>query len=228
MLCLPAPEQENFQRSNEDFKNFLPDGQPDRRHPDPPRGSYFRLLAQPVVVLRKCRNITAFYAACGLTGYALPFLNSPRRRMAGESKYSLRKMMNLAMRPFLLLPCAVLHQHIDSILFLLLALIEIIYVVSFWFCGRQCNLAPGWSSLMFMLLIIGGFVMISIGIIGVYIGYISRRSSTANLYHTLRQFVRFLAIDLKYLLFWILILLHTCFSEIGSRTGWIFLLNLVL
>ena len=59
-----------------------------------------------------------------------------------------------------------------GILMLLLALIEMIYVLSFWVTGNISHLAPGWSSLMFIILIVGGFLMISIGVIGVYIGYI--------------------------------------------------------
>ena len=46
-------------------------------------------------------------------------------------------------------------------LFLILALIEAIYVLSFWISGHTENLAPGWSSLMFIM-----------GFIGVYVGYI--------------------------------------------------------
>ena len=57
-------------------------------------------------------------------------------------------------------------------LFLILALIEAIYVLSFWISGHTESLAPGWSSLMFMLLIIGAVLMIIMGFIGVYVGYI--------------------------------------------------------
>ncbi len=57
-------------------------------------------------------------------------------------------------------------------LFLLLAFAEIIYVLSFWITGSQASLAPGWSSLMFVLLFVGGSLMITLGFIGIYIGYI--------------------------------------------------------
>ena len=55
---------------------------------------------------------------------------------------------------------------------LCLAAAQIIYVLSFWFTGRSSALVPGWSSLMSVTLVIGGMVMILLGFIGVYVGYI--------------------------------------------------------
>jgi len=57
-------------------------------------------------------------------------------------------------------------------LLLCLAAAQIIYVLSFWLTGRSSELIPGWSSLMSVTLVIGGVVMILLGFIGVYIGYI--------------------------------------------------------
>ena len=54
----------------------------------------------------------------------------------------------------------------------MLALVEVVYVLSFWISGNSTSLVPGWSSLMFMLLIIGAVLMVIMGFIGVYIGYI--------------------------------------------------------
>jgi dolichol-phosphate mannosyltransferase len=45
-------------------------------------------------------------------------------------------------------------------------------VLSFWVTGRTSTLTPGWSSLMFMILIVGGLLMVLLGFIGVYVGYI--------------------------------------------------------
>jgi polyisoprenyl-phosphate glycosyltransferase len=44
--------------------------------------------------------------------------------------------------------------------------------LSFWITGNIHGLAPGWSSLMFVLLVIGGTLMITLGFIGVYVGFI--------------------------------------------------------
>ena len=48
----------------------------------------------------------------------------------------------------------------------------VVYVMSFFLTGRQHLLVPGWSSLMFMLLIVGAALMISLGLVGIYVGYI--------------------------------------------------------
>ena len=47
-----------------------------------------------------------------------------------------------------------------------------LYVLSFWVTGRASGLAPGWSSLMFVVLITGGMLMVLLGFVGVYVGYI--------------------------------------------------------
>ena len=56
--------------------------------------------------------------------------------------------------------------------FLALAVAEALYVLSFWLTGRQHLLVPGWASLMFMLLIVGSALMIALGLVGIYVGYI--------------------------------------------------------
>jgi dolichol-phosphate mannosyltransferase len=57
-------------------------------------------------------------------------------------------------------------------IFFCLAALEMIYVLSFWVTGRTSNLAPGWSSLMFVILIVSGMIMVLLGFIGIYVGYI--------------------------------------------------------
>ena len=94
-------------------------------------------------------------------------------RVAGSSKYSFSKMFRLAMDAifsFSLMPLYI-GLSAGGLLFCLAAL-EMIYVLSFWVTGRTSNLAPGWSSLMFVILIVSGMLMILLGFIGVYVGYI--------------------------------------------------------
>lgn len=56
--------------------------------------------------------------------------------------------------------------------FILLAGLESAYVFSFWLRGLQDKLVPGWSSLMFVLLLVGGILLIFMSIVGIYVGYI--------------------------------------------------------
>ena len=107
----------------------------------------------------------------GFRSVILPF--EVPERIAGSSKYSLKKMFRLASDAVFSFSMVPLYIGLSAgALFMLLALIEAIYVLSFWVSGHTENLAPGWSSLMFMLLIIGAVLMIIMGFIGVYVGYI--------------------------------------------------------
>jgi dolichol-phosphate mannosyltransferase len=107
----------------------------------------------------------------GFKSVILPY--EPVARLAGQSKYSLKKMFKLAMDAvfsFSLMPLWV--GLFTGIGFFGLAAFEIIYVLSFWLTGRQSMLTPGWSSLIFVILIVGGTIMLNLGVVGVYIGYI--------------------------------------------------------
>ena len=107
----------------------------------------------------------------GFSTIILPY--QPDERSGGVSKYSLRKMLSLAtdaIFSFSLVPLYIGLSFGGLLLFLALA--ELTYVLSFWIRGETSTLAPGWSSLMFIILIVAGLQMILIGFIGVYIGYI--------------------------------------------------------
>lgn len=107
----------------------------------------------------------------GFRSAILPYHES--QRIGGESKYSMAKMLRLAMDAIFSFSLAPLYVGLSlGALLLCLAAIEMIYVLSFWVTGRTSGLAPGWSSLMFVILIIGGMLMILLGFVGVYVGYI--------------------------------------------------------
>ncbi len=141
-----------------------------------PGAADFRLLAQPVVhSLREMREyhrlLRGMVAWMGFRSVILPYMQP--ERIAGQSKYSSRKMFALALHAifsFSLLPLT-FGVSVGAI-FLLLALAEMVYVLSFWVTGHQAGLASGWSSLMFVLLVVGGSLMITLGITGIYVGYI--------------------------------------------------------
>jgi polyisoprenyl-phosphate glycosyltransferase len=141
-----------------------------------PGGADFRLLSQPVVAALRSlheyhRFLRGMVAWVGFRKAILPF--QPPARLAGRSKYSLRKMLRLSMDAVFSFSLVPLFISISlGLLFFVLALVEAIYVLSFWFSGRQDLLAPGWSSLMFMLLVVGGILMVLVGFMGIYIGYI--------------------------------------------------------
>jgi dolichol-phosphate mannosyltransferase len=94
-------------------------------------------------------------------------------RVGGRSKYSFGKMLRLAMDAIFSFSLMPLYIGLSAGgMFFCLAALEMVYVLSFWVTGRTSNLAPGWSSLMFVILIVSGMIMILLGFIGVYVGYI--------------------------------------------------------
>ena len=136
----------------------------------------FRLLKKSVVdSLRTMREyhrlLRGMVAWMGYRTVILPY-NQPDR-LGGKTKYSFRKMLRLATHATFSFSLIPLYMGISvGALFLLLAFIEVLYVLSFWITGTQATLAPGWSSLMFVLLFVGGSLMVTLGFIGIYVGYI--------------------------------------------------------
>jgi polyisoprenyl-phosphate glycosyltransferase len=107
----------------------------------------------------------------GYRSVILPYHETSR--LGGKSKYSFGKMFRLAMDAIFSFSLMPLYIGLSAGgIFFCLAALEMIYVLSFWVTGRTSNLAPGWSSLMFVVLIVGGMIMILLGFIGVYVGYI--------------------------------------------------------
>ena len=91
-------------------------------------------------------------------------------RIAGESKYPFAKMMNFAIdgiTSFSVKPVRLVMQ--VGLVFLLIALIMLIYVLCAYFMGRAVS---GWPSLILSVWIVGAFVLIGLGIIGEYVGKI--------------------------------------------------------
>jgi dolichol-phosphate mannosyltransferase len=104
-------------------------------------------------------------------------------RISGASKYSLGKMVRLAMDAifsFSLVPLYI-GLSLGGVLFCLAAA-QIAYVLAFWLAGRSSGLEPGWSSLMFIQLIIGGMLMVVLGFIGIYVGYIFQEVKRRPIY----------------------------------------------
>lgn len=156
-----------------------------------PGSADFRLLNRSAAEgLRRMREYHRFLRGMvtwmGFKTVILPY-HQPNR-LAGSSKYSLKKMVRLAMDAIFSFSLVPLYLSISvGVVFLILAVIEMIYVLSFWVSGNQAQLAPGWSSLMFVLLFVGGAIMIALGFIGVYIGYIFQEVKDRPIYLVRRK-----------------------------------------
>lgn len=141
-----------------------------------PGAADFRLMSRIAVLgLRSMREYHRFLrgmvAWMGFRTVILPYQQPPR--LAGKSKYSARKMLHLAANAIFSFSLVPLYVSLSlGGIFLLLAAAQAVWVLSLWLRGAYDRLVPGWSSLMFVLLIVGGILMVAIGFIGIYIGYI--------------------------------------------------------
>ena len=141
-----------------------------------PGAADFRGLSRQAVEALKAmpeyhRFLRGMISWMGFRSVILPYHETSR--VAGRSKYSFGKMFRLAMDAIFSFSLMPLYLGMTAGgLLLCLAAGQIIYVLSFWFTGRSSELVPGWSSLMSVMLVIGGMIMILLGFIGVYVGYI--------------------------------------------------------
>lgn len=152
-----------------------------------PGAADFRGLSRQAVDALKSmpeyhRFLRGMVSAMGYNSVILPYHET--RRVAGRSKYSLGKMVRLAMDAIFSFSLVPLYIGMSAgVIFLCLAALEMVYVYSFWLKGDTVSLAPGWSSLMFVILIASGVILIVLGFIGVYIGYIFQQVKQRPVYH---------------------------------------------
>lgn len=104
-------------------------------------------------------------------GYKTDYVYYARKmRMAGESKYPLKKMLSFAWQgitSFSIKPISLITWLGGIIVFV--SFIAFIYTIISYLCG---TVAPGWPSIMISIWFLGGVQLLSIGIIGQYIGKI--------------------------------------------------------
>ena len=117
----------------------------------------------------------------GYSSVILPY-HEPAR-IAGKSKYSLGKMIRLASDAIFSFSLAPLYIGLSTgLLFFILAIAQLIYVLTLWLTGHTERVVAGWSSLMGILLIASGIIMILLGFIGVYVGYIFQEVKRRPIY----------------------------------------------
>lgn len=91
-----------------------------------------------------------------------------KERFAGKSKYPLKKMINFAFDGITSFSIAPIHLILNlGILIVLISLLMMLYTIIRKVMG---DVVTGWSSLMLSIWFIGGVQLISISIIGEYVG----------------------------------------------------------
>ena len=102
-------------------------------------------------------------------------------RTAGQSKYTLSKMMSLALNGITSFSIRPLYGIVYlGVLFLVISFCIGIYVIHAIITHTA---VPGWASLILSIWLVGGFVLISIGTVGVYIGKIYNEVKGRPLYN---------------------------------------------
>lgn len=134
----------------------------------------FRLLDRKVVNVIKSfeeRDIffRGFVAWAGFKQFELPY--TPDKRVAGETKYTMRKMLKLALNG--LLGFSVFPLRMVSLAGVIISLASFIYGFYAIFIRIFSNeVVSGWASVMAGVYFLGGIQLICIGICGEYIGRI--------------------------------------------------------
>lgn len=144
----------------------------------------FRLMSRQVVdTLRampeRDRFVRGMVSWVGFKQTALTYTRA--ERFAGESKYPLRKMLRFATDGILSFSTKPLQMSVAmGMIFATLALVGILYALilrlftNIW--------VEGWTALMIAVLTIGGVQLISLGILGEYVGRIYNEIKSRPLY----------------------------------------------
>ena len=104
-----------------------------------------------------------------LIGFKSTKVYYPRKeRFAGESKYPLGKMLHFALDGITSFSIAPIHLILGTgIIIVLISIFLMIYTIYEKLVG---NVVSGWSSLMISIWLLGGIQLISLSIIGEYVG----------------------------------------------------------
>ncbi len=102
-------------------------------------------------------------------------------RTAGASKYTVKKMLHLALDGITSFSIKPIYNIVYlGIFFIFISFCIGIYVIHAIVTGTS---VPGWSSLILSIWFVGGFILICIGTIGVYIGKIYNEVKMRPLYN---------------------------------------------
>jgi len=135
----------------------------------------FRLMSRVALdALLSYREVNLFLRGLIPTlGFAVtlvPYVRQPR--LQGETKYTLRKMMRLAIEgitSFSIMPLRLIALLGGTIF--MGTMIATLYFLWVW-CFHPDHVVPGWASTVLPMLFLGGMQLLSIGVLGEYVGKI--------------------------------------------------------
>lgn len=104
-----------------------------------------------------------------------------KERFAGESKYPIKKMINFALdgiTSFSVQPLRIITSF--GFIVMILSIVAALYALISYMCG---SVVAGWTSMLVSLWFIGGAILLSIGVLGEYIGKIYKETKRRPRYH---------------------------------------------
>ena len=147
-------------------------------------GSDFRLMDRKAVLAfrqfrEQSRFIRGMVSALGYKRITVDFVAAPR--FAGQSKYSLKKMMHFALdgiTTFSKTPLRVVfYCGLICGLLSLLLIAHVFFIVYF-----TDSAAPGWATITASIALVGGVQMMGLGVIGEYVGRIFEEVKNRPIY----------------------------------------------
>ena len=110
----------------------------------------------------------------------VPFAYDRQERLAGETKYPLRKMIRFALDALTGFSSAPLKLASHAGMWLAAgSALLVIYILAGWLSGRAI---PGWTSLMLIVVVIGAVQMFVLALMGEYIGRLYNEAKQRPLY----------------------------------------------
>jgi glycosyltransferase involved in cell wall biosynthesis len=138
-----------------------------------------RVLNQLALYREKNLYLRGIIPQIGYPSTSVNYALAPRP--AGKSKYDLHRMLSLALNgitSFSVKPLyAILYL---GIIFILISIIIGFYVIYSLIANTAVH---GWASLMLSVWLVGGFILIAVGGVGLYVGKIYQEVKDRPLYH---------------------------------------------
>lgn len=148
-----------------------------------PGSADFRLISADVArQLRALQEQDIFFRGMikwmGFRQIAIPY--EPAERMAGESKYTVKKMMRLALQGITGFSTKPLYAATYlGLLFSIASLLYLPYALYSYFFTNTLN---GWTSMIVTIAFFGGLQLMMLGIIGLYLGKLFMQAKGRPLY----------------------------------------------
>lgn len=170
--CFPQKKHSAFKRITSNINSKLLEAT-NRKPRDIKITSYFALSKLAIEGLRKYKS--PYPSICGyllqITRRIVNVEISHRERIAGKSNYNLKKLLRLWLQGFTNFSIAPLR--FASMLGFVFAILGFCAMLYYLICKLVLpNVAVGFTSIVSLILIIGGLIMLMLGIIGEYIGRI--------------------------------------------------------